>query len=329
MRRLFKVCCTALITAFSLATVTGCASGDDAFAAPRRDLKDLAWSVNLNHRAATMAIGDVIQLETRTVTAYGEPVSGLPDPIYTVSPDTLTFGITPTGLLTARRAVASGRVIVTQRVPQDSATLVDTILIRVTATPVEVKSFSIRRPDSLKIGAGSSLSLAPLVISSEDDTIAANLVTLRYSVDNLTLGTINASGSFTGRRPGSVTAYAYGYLYGQPVLDSITLNVTRAVEGSIRITPVDYFSATSPINDIDGDVTILRGGSVRWTNASQFFTFDIYFKDPTNVDGGDIPSLPPPNGTSIIRGFPVVGTYEWYSKAYPNIGGRIIVIDPD
>lgn len=305
MRKMFnKISGTvklALVAAiFGLAA---CGTADDPTARPKEGAETLFWAVKLNHRAAALAIGQTLQLSTSAQNPLGQEIPGLAAGAVYMSTDTGRVHVTPTGLITAR-AVGSN-VMVTSTVFSETLnmTIIDTVRVTVTATNPGVTDFSIQPADSTTFQATAAKPL-PYTITSASGPVT-NVPVRYYSSDDVGL-LVNAwTGSATGRLVGQYKVWAEAYLYGTAYTDTVTLNITHALFARIVFNNITH-NTNTPLFLRPYDITIRRGGVVRFQASSVLSPTSVTFDNPAAIPGGNIPEF---KSTFVERTFPTAGTY--------------------
>jgi hypothetical protein len=319
-----------LVPATCLAlAASGC--GTDAPVVPKiiTDPVALYTSLTLNHNAVLMSTAAPYDTLTLVATAYdanGNVMTPEPGVVVTYA-SSLPASVqvdSVTGLVRALKAASQVQITATLRIGNVVHTNRAYVTVTTSASPPVLTTFSIQPlpPDSTKVGvsSGPSKTLAFHALDADDNPISGAMASF-ISRDS-TVATIDPRyGSIRGLKQGTVTFVGTATVYGVTRTDSVTFTVGRQITGTVAIGAVAPF-AFSPTID-----TIAVGGTVTWRNVTST-PVDVVFDDPTNVVGGNIPSVVAPfagyPGTAS-RKFSAAGSYPYHS-VNTGQGGRVEVV---
>ena len=328
---------------------------------PITDPAQLFMALTLNHGAinlSTAAPYDTLRLTATPRNALGEPLSGLPAPVFT-SLDTTRVWVTPDGLLRAR-ASGTGVRVVAEIVTSLNIRHSDTAVVDVTtnATPPRLTTFSItpESPEDAVWGTTAFYGLLGQAILEFAGVRVSPRLSLRALDENgapisglqVEYGTLDPAIVQIDRRtgqivrlyaPGTARVWARTQAYGVTMADTAVFTVTMpAVHGfEFQLQPDSSLALSSR------QVTVRPGGYVFWMNFTGKQT-DIVFDDPESAEeipevcallgeahcgGGDIPAWDGSGGTFAgVRGrrFSTPGVYPFRSPL-TGLTGRVIVTD--
>ena len=288
--------------------MAGCGGVDPvaSYAGPVTDPTLLYTSLTVDHPAITMstvAPYDALQLTATPRDALGNPMTGLPAPMY-LSSDTTKVRVSADGMVTAVGTVIGVRVIAT--LVAGPVSHVDTALIDVTntATPPKLASLSIQpvAPDSAVwplfgkfdlayvIAAISGLqkgtTLVPRLVDSAGNPMSVG--EMAYTSLDLAIGSADRLGNMNFRKPGQVRIVAQTTAYGISRADTLTatviMPVAQAAQIYARADGTPGFFTVLPDNSLAEmkDIYLAPSGIVAWYNYTPH-DIDIVFDDPTNV----------------------------------------------
>lgn len=328
---------------------------------PITDPSKLFMAVALNGAAinlSTAAPYDTFRLTATPLNALGEPMNGLPAPVFT-SLDTTRVWVTPDGLLQARVQGTGVRVIAEIRTP-DNILHADTAFVNVTtsATPPRLTTFSItpESPEDAVWGAKAPAGGLGQFILEMVGVRATPTIPLRALDENgkpipglqVEYGTLDPEIARIQRQtgqvldlyaPGTVRVWARTDAYGVTMADTAVFTVTMPVVHGFEF----RIQADSSFTFSSEQATIRPGGYVFFMNFTETQT-DIVFDDPTNAEevpelcaflgpahcgGGDIPAWSGAGDTFAgvrARRFPVPGVYAFRSPL-TGLTGKIVVTD--
>ncbi len=307
--------------AIGLAGVLAACGGIDAVTPENPLITDptqLYTSLTLDHRAITLSTSrDSVRYYTLQLTAtprdaLGNPMSGLPAPVFQ-SLDANSVTVTPNGLLTALAVTSETRITVT--VTAGQLKHADTALVRVTnlTSPPVLDTLSIQplAPDSavvsIEIGGNhwtaTLLDIFGVVPAFRVLRVPARMVTsFGEPIADLMLDYTSldpAIADFPTRRtpelqvfrPGQARLVARATAYGIPKADTmtftVTMPVTQTVDAALVSGAVRFFGVTAEGRSSEAviptsDVRIAPYGIVGWGNKSAD-SVDVVFDDPTDV----------------------------------------------
>jgi len=318
---------------------------------------DVFWSLTLDHRALTLALGSPWETQQLTATprnSSGEAIEGLPAPTFSTT-NVNTVQVTQAGLLTASGLTASTLVVAS--LTTGGVTHADTATVAVTPDPaglvLSTLSIDPVAPDSAKFALGGTIlepirTLTPTLL----DQNGAPLLGLPVRFTSLDRRVANIdpwSGTISGLSIGSVSFVATATAYGVTLAD--TLPYTIGYPGNVEL-EISYPRFGFKMGSFRPDeVTIGVGGVIAWRNSTGGVFVDITFDDPTNVgavpeyeacaigapcDAGNVPAF----GYSEVivdfddfyrnwtraRRFNAPGVYH-YRSTLMGTEGTIIVVD--
>jgi hypothetical protein len=206
-------------------------------------------------------------------------------------------------------------------------------------------------------GAPFNENCGPLVVHGIDtggdtvENIANTLLIALETSDRFTAG-VSKSGQITEIDTGHVTFTASAWAYGVVLRDSLRFTISWPLaqfQAVNQITPVG--SLNSILTFSRPVISINVGGVIVWSNGSSQ-PIDIIFDNPADVQSGCfLPGLLPfpcPSGAgdippfyldpthtdtslfaagTVIRSFPVAGTYRYHSSLFPSASG-VIDVEP-
>ena len=348
--------CLGPVTTALLMVVVAC--GEDVAVAPppAADVAQRYWTLNYNHHAVTLSIVapyDTLQLTATPRNANGEPLSGLPAPVFTTTDrDRVQVGVD--GVL---HAIKTGnRVAVVAALSAGNVTHTDTVYVTVTnkATPPVLAGLSIHpvSPDSAKVAMYGSATLRAR--AWDPDSVAINGLAVAYASSDPTVATIDRTrGTVTPVRPGHVTFVAVATAYGITKADTLPYMIGLPLEVTFTIDAQQDAQGHIVNGFVPSQLSVGTGGTVIWQNQNHVPT-DVTFDDPTDVvradlyctyfgakypffcDDGNIAAFgvpPDPNdpmgnifNNGRARSFPVPGTYRFHSTLFGTTG-TIVVVD--
>lgn len=327
---------------------------------PITDPAQLFMKLTLNHKAINLALADpydTLQLVAVPRNALGEPIDGLPKPVFRSS-DTTRVWVTSDGLIQARRAGTGVRVIA-ELVADGNIRHVDTALVNVVAStsPPKLTVFSItpETPEEAVWGVwpleavvgGVFLTMAgmnvrPGLVLRALNENGSPVSGLQVQYESLDPDIILVDGRGNVRNvdaPGTARLVARTYAYGAAYADTAVITVTPPQVHGIQLSArSDGTLVLEPT-----EVVIRPNGYVFWSNLTEK-ELDIVFDDPTNV--ADIPEVCATSGEAMCGGgniapfdgsggllnsargrrFPVPGVYPFHSKL-TGFTGKVIVTD--
>jgi plastocyanin len=340
---------------------SGC-SGDVAVAPPpATDVGQLFWSLTLDPHAVTISTAapfDTMKIVATPRTIDGEPLSGLPTPIFT-SGDLERVQVSAEGVV---QAIAPGNEIkVVATLAQGNLVHADTVLVTVTSSanpPVlDSLSFGLSATDSAKV----ALPASKLLTVTAWDTSAVAIVGLpiHYTSSDPTTATIRMIGTramVQPVRPGPVAIIATTTAYGITKADTLPFTIGQPLSGNIAI--VQQLDASGKMRNVFAPERIVvgTGSDITWYNETGIAT-DVTFDDPADIVArefycrrfytdkepalcadGNIEAFGMPaviNGVpdtlaayhnKRARHFPVPGTYTFQSVS-SGATGTIVVVD--
>ena len=299
---------------FAVLPLAAACQGDHLTPPPPIDPAILYWDLSLNHEAVTLSTTapyDTLTLIATPRNAAGEPLLGLPTPVFR-STDPARVVVTHEGVLIAAQ-VTSQPIAVIATITTDNLKHEDTVRVRVVADPAPpvVSTFSIQPvpPDSAKSpetfffyyyllnrlvrvadAGGAPLAtttvdfdpsdLAPVPVSIPDV-----LVSFQSSDTNIAKIERRSAGNgleifaLVGYRRGAVKIYATTTLFGVKKVDTLDFRIGYPV-----VQFVDQYLDTLATGAIvpvltDSVITVGTGGLVAWYLPHT----DLTFADPTNV----------------------------------------------
>ncbi len=307
----------------SIGNLASCSSVEPVApaAAPITDPAQLYMRLTLDHPAVTLSTApgyQTLQLTATPRDALGNPMEGLPAPIFTSLDDTTKVKVTPGGLVSAiGTASAPGlRVIATLTV--GSVTHKDTALIQVTelADPPMLDTLSIyplRSDDavwSIPAGRGNGLlfqifwetgiytipRVMPRTVTAIGSPIPGLLIEYA-SLDQAVATVGRRTGLVTLLRPGQVRIVAQAAAYGSFRADTATFTVTMPATNDFIVYPnaagdpsfVAYPTEGLLLEEManrglkmTNEVRIVPFGIVSWSNRTNDVV-DVVFDDPVHV----------------------------------------------
>lgn len=314
-----------------LALPLACTGGDSLTDPPSNDGQGtVPWSLGLNYHAINIAVGDQLELAVQPKDAAGNLMSGLPPVVYTVS-DT-SIKVDESGRLTAARARSNVLLVAKMQSLEGNWTIADTA--RVTAVEAPYAAAGIRMvPDGPEVVPANEVRGFPAfavdaagnaLLDAAGDTIfpttyyQASTPRKQYYVSN------SWSGYGYARNLSEPTVRGTSYIFGNVYQDSVRFKVVHPNAGVLYIYRVSYSLNPSPSEMGQTDLTILKGGTVKFVTYNTSQQDDIVFDDQANVVGGNIPKVPGFPGAIVT--FPNVGQYTY--KSSRGFQGTITVIEP-
>jgi plastocyanin len=319
---------------------------------------DVFWSLTLDHRSLTLAVGSSWETQQLTATprnSAGEALEGLPAPTFSTT-NVNTVQVTQGGLLTAVGVTAGTLVVASLTV--GGVTHADTATVAVTPDPagLVLSSFSIHpvAPDSAKFALGGTIlepirTLTPIALDQNGAPLLG--LPVRFTSLDRRVATIDPwSGTITGLSIGSVSFVATTTAYGVTLSDTLPYAIGYPANVELEISyPRFGFKLGSFRPD---EVSIGVGGVVVWRNSTGGALVDITFDDPTNVgaapeheacvvygapcDAGNVPAFGPAadvvdfdelsRNWTRARRFNAPGTYHYRSELM-GTEGTIVVVD--
>jgi hypothetical protein len=338
------------ILAITVLVVTGCAP-DAVSPPPVTDPTKVLWALALNHRGitlSTVAPYDTIQLTATPLTVNGQPLTGLPAPIFT-SLDLQHVQVSAKGLVHAIGVTTGAEVIASVSSGNDTQT--DTAVINVTdtTTPPVLSVFTIHPAsgDSTKVAVDATPTITARAYDSAGDSISGLSVYYATS-DSLVAAIGRSSGFFNPYRPGShVTVYATATAYGITKSDSVRYTIGYPTLLATVITPEKDSTGRAIVVFVPDKFVGGPGAMIEFTNLSAPLT-GVTFDNPADADsltstnpfyaacgmapiacgtGNIAPFGPTPSDSSFaaedrFREFLVPGTYKFHST----IGGATGVL---
>lgn len=339
--------------------VLGC-SGDTTGPAPLPAARAF-WALELNARAVNLALTapyNTVQLSATARTVAGTLVPDVGS-IHYSDPDS-SVAVNSTGLVTAHFVTARTNVVVTATV--QGVTLTDTVLIRVTPTPLSapLATFSIQpRPDgidSAKFAVYGTQYTDPLgnsppsprlsvyaTIATGDaatDTVCnvmACPLLVSFSSSDSTIATVDQSGYISPLYPGHVTFYVTTLAYGVSKQDSLPFVIGYPIDNSdckiLVHSRAAVGSLTSVLYFAPNTITCGVGAQMILINLNSE-PIDLVFDDSTAILGSPkairvADSVMAPNNP--YGGgwyFPAAGTYTFHSPTYGSSGKLIVSAGP-
>lgn len=340
---------------------SGC-SGDVAVAPPpATDIAQFYWALTLDHHAVTLSTAapyDTLRLTATPRNIDGEPLTGLPTPIFT-SGNLERVQVSAEGVV---QAIAPGNQIpVIATLVQGNVVHADTVLVSVTsiANPpvLDSVSFGLSATDSAKVAFPASKVLSATGWDTNGSRILG--LPIHYTVSDPTIASLRLFGAQTivqPVRPGTVDLIATTTAYGITKADTLSFTIGQSLAATIAV--VQRLDASGkPRNVFIPDRIVLgTGGNITWYNETGIPT-DVTFEDPANIlprdfyctpsyierdpelcASGNIDAFGVP--TTIdgqidpmatwhnrrARTFPVPGTYTYHSTS-SGATGTIVVVD--
>jgi hypothetical protein len=294
--------------AFAIALIGAACSGDSPIAL-KTTPGDMLWSLRATIGAATVAIGGTQQLGAKAYLADGTLASNTP-PVTYVSTNPTKVQVSSSGLVTGL-AVTSAPAVVVASMATPSITLVDTILVAVTATAHPLKTFTLHSGPTSFAQAG-SLPI-PLTATDSNDAAVSGLA-VKYTSLNPAIFYVNGS-SLIGATTGTAALIASTTSYGVAHADTLNITVTNPMVAYIYC-----YNKANTGRDFSSATTIIGvGGTVNFYNFLGS-PITITFDDPTNITGGNIVNLA--TSTLAVRVFTAAGTYNFHNQT----GGTATVV---
>jgi hypothetical protein len=265
---------------------------------PVTDPGALFMRLTLDHRAinlSTAAPYDTFRLTATPRNGLGEPITGLPAPVFR-STDTARVWVTPDGLLRARRA-ATRVAVIAELAAEGNVRHEDTAYVNVTMTsaPPSLSTFSISPEPPAKLvwpikttgeGVAGILALlgglpvppelekrVPLRALDPDGKPVPGLV-IEYRSSDPAVVEVDASGNATPNRPGDARIVARTVAYGVAMEDTAEVVVTLPRYQEVRIREDDRGRITLQ----PAEVRVLPNGYVLFrteTTTPVDITFDV------------------------------------------------------
>lgn len=302
-----------------LALPLACMGGDSLTNPPTNDGKgSIPWSLNLNHGAINMAIGEEVQVTVSPTDADGRPMTGLPPVVYTVS-DTMVK-VDATGRVTASAERSSVLLVARMHDVAGNWTIADSARIRVVAAPYSFSGFRMV-PNGPELVPANQVRLfdafvtdaaGRAVLDAKGDTIrpltyySVSTKRSEYYVSN------NWSGQGFARNLSEPKVTGTSYIFGNVYRDSVKFRVTYPDSAVLNIYRVSFSLTPSPSMMTQTDVTVLQGGKVMFRTMNPTQQDDIVFDDLASVIDGNIPVVPATPGKAVI--FPKVGSFTYKSS---------------
>lgn len=303
---------------------TGACATDKVDDIVRPDLDTLFWSLNVNAKAVTVAVGEQQQLTATPQTVNGVALTGLPRPVWTSS-DPTRVTIDSTGLLTGVAETQGTNVIATMTA--QGVTYVDTVPVAVTTqrAVVDHLEFDVFGPQSISLGGYGVTTFMVVAIDGEGNEIPG--VAIATSLVENGIATLYAYGGpaqIQANGLGQVHVIATTTSYGATVVDTAVFPIFYTTNGNVQISSnglpgsVQQFYPTS--------VVIAVGGSVTWNNYGSTPVNITFTSGGDQVVGGDVGEVDP-NG-AVTRTFPTVGTYPYKDSIGGQTGSVVVRNQP-
>jgi plastocyanin len=295
------------VVAAGTALSTGACASDKVDDIVRPDLDTLFWSLNVNAKAVTVAVGEQQQLIATPQTINGTALTGFPKPVWTSS-DPTRVTVDSTGLLTGVAETQGISVIAT--LTAQGITYVDTVPVAVTTQRAVVSrlEFSVFGPQSIALGGYGATTFMVSAVDAEGNEIPG--VAIATSLVENGIATLYAYGGpaqIQASGLGQVHVVATTTSYGTTVVDTAVFPIYYTTNGNVQISSnglpgsVAQFYPTSLVIGV--------GGSVTWNNYNSTPVHITFTSGGDQVDGGDVGDIEP-NG-AVTRTFPTVGTYSY------------------
>ncbi len=337
-------------------------NGDSTIPEPPTDTSEVYWSLDLDHRAVTLAMSaphDTLMVTAAPRNPRGVPISGLPTPRYT-SRDVEHVIVTPEGQLIAAK-VTSQPVWVIARLVANNLAYADSLEVKVVAAdPLPVlTTFSIGSlpPDSAKtpihVVAAKMQPFTLAVRAADADGAPLTGLPLDFRSSDPRTATIDRrTGVIVGQKPGTVMLSASMTAFHVTKADTIEHRIGWPVHAEINVRLMTPAGGGVPtIAFTPSEVRVGRGAMVVWNIRDQEAqNYDVVFneQDTPNVapvityalqdklqysllsycqvldcvSSGSAASTSNPTA----RVFPNAGTYEYHSDIH-GVSGRIVVVD--
>ncbi len=283
--------------------LSGC-EANDFVPQPLIDASDLFWTLEVDHRAVTLAMAepyDTLMLTAIPRNNEGKHLQGLPRPTFK-SADSERLLVSPEGLLIAV-APTSKRVGVAVRLTSGNLTHSDTVWVTVlpaTDLPV-LDGFSITpvAPDSTKVatqaGQGGNCGYLPLVLTDVNGVslLGKKLPVAVSSSDTSTIQIVNTARFLEGRdfpqscdvggkRPGVATVYASTTVLGVHKADTVPYRIGWPLYGYVNVVPAPDGRPGNVF--IERELKIGTGGLVAWKNlVSDSLPVTVVVDDSTTM----------------------------------------------
>lgn len=291
-----------------LAVMSGAGCGGDSATAPS---SRAFFGVAMAPKGVSIALGATQQLIVTPRDTLGQPLVGLPAPVF-VSSDSTKVSVSSSGVATGR-AVGSSTIIA--RVQSDNLTYADTSTITVTSTAKTLATFAVS-PRTATVPAGSGQTLT-FVANDPTGTRILGLGAPFYTSLAPTRATVRGS-RVTGVSPGEARIAATITVNGVTMVDTIGITVTNPLTATVFMLSNQAGSVFLP-----PIVTIAPGGRVMWSNNSGI-THDVKFTGTAPLLG-DIPPMET-YSAAVARTFPTVGSYVYICSLHGvKETGKIVV----
>jgi hypothetical protein len=291
------------------AALAGAACSGDSPIALKNAPGDMLWSLHATISAVTVAIGGTQQLGAAAYFSDGS-LASTTAPITYTSTNPTKVQVSSSGLVTGL-AVTSAPAVVVASMATPSITLVDTILVAVTATAHPLKTFSLHTGPT-SFAQASSIPI-PLTATDSSDAAVSGLA-VKYTSLNPNIFYVNGT-SLIGATTGTTALIASTTSYGVARTDTVNITVTNPMVAYLYC-----YNKANTGRDFSSTTTIIGvGGTVNFYNFLGS-PITITFDDPTNITGGNIVNLA--NSTSAARVFTAAGTYNFHSQT----GGTATVV---
>lgn len=270
---------------------------------------DMLWALHATISATTVAVGGTQQLGAAAYLADGTVASNTP-PVTYVSTNPTKVQVSSSGLVTGLGVTSTPSVVVASIVTP-LITLVDTILVAVTATAHPLKTFSLHA-GTTQVAQSSSISI-PLIVTDSNDVGVSGLA-VKYKSLNPNIFYIQGS-SLVGATTGTAALIASTTSYGVARADTVNVTVTYPM-----VVYVYCYNKANTGRDFSSATTIIGvGGTVNFYNFLGS-PITITFDDTTGITGGNIVDLA--NSSLAARVFTAAGTYTFHSQT----GGTAMVV---
>ena len=339
-----------LVLAAIALTLAACANNDLGVAAAPSTSQSQFWGLTLNSDAVTMSTAapyDTFRLVATPRDAGGNPLAGLPAPVFTSS-DLKHVPVDSLGLVHAL-GTATG-VLVTASVTTATQSYTDTAYVSVTsaASPPALAKVSIHpdSTDSAETAVGVTRTLPTVALDTAGKPILGLAVYYR-SLAPATATVTPAVGRVTGVSPGRVTLIATATAYGVTKADTLAYVVGWPIAVTMPIVPLAVVNGDTTLGFSAPTLYLSPGGYVVWDNG---FTkpIDVTFADSTAVDSVAALCVPAnatmpwlchgsgnvfPFATDSVAGwnlqarsFRKPGTYTYHSTIF-GTAGKVVVVD--
>lgn len=294
-----------------LSVVLGLACAGDSVTDPAVESFRAFFGLTVAPKGVSIAVGGTQQLTVIPRDSLGQPLEGLPAPVF-VSADTTKVAVSTSGLA---RGIAVGSSSVIARVQSDNLTYADTLTVTVTSTAKVLTTFTVS-PRSATVAAGSGQTLTFIATDPAGARILGLGAPFYTSLDP-TRATVRAS-RVTAVSPGETRIAATITVNGVTKVDTVGITVTNPLTATVFMFSNQAGPVFSP-----PIVSIAPGGRVTWSNNSGI-THDATFASAKPLEG-DVPAMIS-FSAGVTRTFPASGTYVYICSIHGSSEtGKVIV----